>query len=111
MDRYVVIGNPVAHSQSPFIHAEFAKQTGQQMEYGRLLCEPGGFDAALRRFATEGGRGCNITVPFKFDAFRSAREHTSRAAIAGACNALRLDNEHWLGDNTDGAGLLRDIER
>ncbi|HEX7440608.1 MAG TPA: shikimate dehydrogenase [Caldimonas sp.] len=111
MDRYVVIGSPVAHSQSPFIHAAFARQTGQAMEYGRLLCPPDGFEATLRAFAAQGGRGCNVTVPFKFDAFRVAHAHTPRAALAGACNALRHDAEGWLGDNTDGAGLLRDIER
>ena len=111
MDRYVVIGNPVAHSQSPFIHAEFARQTGQQLEYGRLWCPPDGFAATLRAFAAEGGRGCNVTMPFKFDAFHLVAEHTPRGALAGACNALRLDAERWLGDNTDGAGLLRDIER
>ena len=111
MDRYVVIGNPVAHSQSPFIHAAFAQQTGQALEYGRLACAPDAFEPALREFAAGGGRGCNVTVPFKFEAFRLAHEHTERGAIAGACNALRLDGARWLGDNTDGAGLLRDIER
>jgi shikimate dehydrogenase len=110
-DRYVVIGNPVAHSRSPAIHAAFARQTGQDMSYGRLLCEPDGFEAALRTFASAGGRGCNVTVPFKFDAFRLAPARTARARLAGACNTLRLDAEGWLGDNTDGAGLLRDIER
>ena len=110
-DRYVVIGNPVAHSQSPFIHSAFARQTAQDMSYGRLLCAPDGFEPALRAFAAEGGRGCNVTMPFKFDAWRLVAEHTRRGELAGACNALRLDAGHWLGDNTDGAGLLRDIER
>ena len=110
-DRYVVMGHPVAHSQSPFIHAEFARQTAQDMTYGRLLCPLGGFEHTLKVFAAEGGRGCNVTVPFKFDAFDLANERTARGAIAGACNALRLDGDRWLGDNTDGAGLLRDIER
>jgi len=111
VDRYAVLGHPVAHSQSPFIHAAFARQTGQALEYGRLLCPLDGFAAALRRFADEGGRGCNVTVPFKHEAFALAHVHTARAARAGACNALRLDAGRWLGDNTDGAGLLRDIER
>lgn len=110
-DRYVVLGNPVAHSQSPFIHAEFARQTGQAMEYGRLLCPLDAFEPTLRAFAEEGGRGCNVTVPFKFDAFRLVDVHTPRALLAGACNTLRLDRGNWLGDNTDGAGLLRDIEQ
>jgi shikimate dehydrogenase len=112
MDRYAVIGNPVAHSQSPFIHAAFAAQTGETMEYGRLLCPLDGFEAAVRAFASEGGRGCNVTVPFKFDASRLAAARTPRATVAGACNVLRLDAvDGWLGDNTDGVGLLRDIER
>lgn len=111
MDRYVVLGNPVAHSQSPFIHAAFARQTGQTLEYGRLLCPLDGFARTLRRFADEGGRGCNVTTPFKQEAFRLADAHTARAERAGVCNALRLDAGRWIGDNTDGIGLLRDIER
>src|SRR3954451_18364558 len=111
MDCYVVIGKPVAHSHSPFIHAAFARHTRQFMEYGRLLCAPGEFEETLARFAADGGRGCNVTVPFKFDAFRIVAERTARAAAAGACNALRREADGWLGDNTDGIGLLRDIER
>jgi shikimate dehydrogenase len=111
MDRYVVMGNPVAHSQSPFIHAAFAQQTGQAMEYGRLQCAFDAFEPTLQAFADSGGRGCNVTLPFKFDAFRLAAVRTERGEIAGACNALRRDGSVWLGDNTDGAGLLRDIER
>ncbi len=109
-DRYVVIGNPVTHSQSPYIHAAFARQTGDDMRYDRLECAPDGFEATLRAFVADGGRGCNVTVPFKFQACRLAQAHTPRGAIAGACNALRFDAGRWLGDNTDGAGLLRDIE-
>ena len=111
MDRYAVIGNPIAHSQSPFIHAAFAAQTGEAMEYGRLLCPLDGFEAAVRAFAAAGGRGCNVTVPFKFEASRLAASHAPRAKVAGACNALRFDAGGWFGDNTDGVGLLRDIER
>ena len=81
------------------------------MTYGRLLCAPDGFEPPLRAFADEGGRGCNVTMPFKFEAYHLVAGHTPRGALAGACNALRLDAGHWLGDNTDGAGLLRDIER
>jgi shikimate dehydrogenase len=114
MDLYVVTGNPVAHSQSPFIHAAFARQTGQQLDYGRLLCPLDDFAATLRRFVadSDGGtvRGCNVTVPFKFDAFALATRHTARAALARAVNTLRFDGGDWLGDNTDGAGLRRDIE-
>jgi shikimate dehydrogenase len=111
MDRYVVAGNPVEHSQSPFIHAEFARQTGQVMEYGRELWPLGGFAEALRALAASGAKGCNITVPFKFDAYQAGRRRTPRATLAQAANVLRFDREGWLADNTDGAGLVNDIER
>jgi shikimate dehydrogenase len=115
MDRYAVAGNPVEHSRSPFIHAAFARQTGQALEYGRLLCPLDGFAPTLRGFAADrtGGpaRGCNVTAPFKFEAFALAARHTERARLAGAVNTLRFDADGWLGDNTDGAGLVRDIER
>lgn len=110
MDRYVVCGNPVEHSQSPFIHTLFAQSTAQEMSYDRLWCPMDGFADAVRRFAAEGGRGCNITVPFKFEAFRLAPRHSERAALAQAANVLRFDPEGWWADNTDGAGLVRDIE-
>ena len=114
VDRYVVTGNPVEHSQSPFIHAEFARQTGQLLDYGRLLCPLDDFAATVRRFVEDRSagvaRGCNVTVPFKFEAFALAARHTERAALAQACNTLRFDADGWLGDNTDGAGLVRDIE-
>ncbi len=114
MDRYAVAGNPVEHSQSPFIHADFARQTGQALSYGRLLCPLDGFVPAVQAFAASAddgaARGCNVTVPFKFDAFRLAPRHTKRAALAGAANTLRFDAQGWLADNTDGCGLVRDIE-
>ncbi len=110
MDRYVVAGNPVEHSQSPFIHARFAEQTGQQLDYGRLLCPLDGFAATVQAFAAQGGRGCNVTVPFKFEAFALAARRTERAVLAGAANVLRFDAEGWLADNADGVGLVRDIE-
>jgi shikimate dehydrogenase len=116
-DRYAVLGNPVAHSRSPFIHAEFARQTGQAMEYGRVLCPLDGFAGAVREFAAGDpdsragrARGCNVTVPFKFEALRLAARCSERAALAGAANTLRFDTEGWFADNTDGVGLLRDIE-
>jgi shikimate dehydrogenase len=111
MDRYVVAGNPVEHSQSPYIHAEFARQTGQAMEYGRLLWPLDGFADAVRTLAESGAKGCNITVPFKFDAFREGKRLTDRARLAQAANVLRFDAEGWLADNTDGIGLVNDIER
>ncbi len=111
MDRYVVAGNPVEHSQSPFIHAEFARQTGQAMEYGRLLWPLDGFNDAVRALAASGAKGCNITVPFKFQAFRLGKHLTRRATLAQAANVLRFDAEGWLADNTDGVGLVNDLER
>lgn len=111
MDRYVVAGNPVEHSQSPFIHAAFALQTGEAVVYERLLCPVDAFAATVRAFATAGASGCNVTMPFKFDAFELASRKTARAVVAGACNILRFDDDGWFGDNTDGAGLVRDIER
>jgi len=111
MDRYVVAGNPVEHSQSPFIHAQFAQATGQAMSYDRLLCPMDGFANSIRAFAAGGGRGCNITVPFKFNAIPLATRCSDRAALAQAANVLRFDADGWLADNTDGIGLVRDIER
>jgi len=101
----------VAHSRSPAIHALFAAQTGQQLAYDRLLAPLDGFEAALRAFAASGARGCNITVPFKFDAFALATRRTERAQLGGAVNTLRFDADGWVGDNTDGAGLVNDIQR
>lgn len=109
MDRYAVIGNPVAHSKSPLIHAAFAQATGQVMRYERLLAPLDGFAAAAQRFAEEGGRGLNVTTPFKMQAFALAREHSGRAQAALACNTLAWRGDHWYADNTDGAGLARDL--
>jgi shikimate dehydrogenase len=108
--RYAVLGNPVAHSQSPFIHAAFARQTGEAVEYGRVLCPFDAFEATVRAFAAEGGHGCNVTVPFKFEAPRLAARISDRAALAEAANVLRFDADGWFADNTDGIGLMRDIE-
>jgi shikimate dehydrogenase len=110
-DRYAVLGNPVAHSQSPFIHALFAQATGEAVDYTRVLCELGGFEAAVREFAAAGGCGCNVTVPFKFEAPALAVRVSERAALAQAANVLRFDADGWFADNTDGIGLARDIER
>ena len=110
-DRYAVIGNPIAHSRSPFIHTQFALATGQALSYTRLPSPLDGFEASVRQLAEGGARGCNITVPFKFRALRLAARSTERAELAGAANALRFDDGGWLADNTDGVGLVRDIER
>lgn len=109
MDRYVVIGNPVAHSLSPEIHALFARATGEWVAYERLLVEPGDFARAARAFFASGGKGANVTLPFKVDAFAFADERTPRAEAAGAVNTLALRGGRILGDNTDGAGLVRDL--
>jgi shikimate dehydrogenase len=110
IDRYAVLGNPVAHSRSPFIHTAFAQATGQSLVYERVLAPMDAFEATLRRFAAEGGRGCNVTVPFKFDAAAMCPRLSDRATLAGAANVIRFDAEGWYGDNTDGVGLRTDIE-
>ena len=111
MDAYCVIGNPVQHSQSPWIHARFAQLTGQQLSYGRREIALDGFTAGLRAFRAEGGKGCNITVPFKFQAAPLATTMTARAALAQACNTLRFDGAlDVFADNTDGVGLVNDIQ-
>jgi len=111
-DRYAVAGNPVAHSRSPAIHALFAAQTGQPVVYERLLCPLDAFVPTVQAFAAQGARGCNVTVPFKFEAYELAARHTPRATLAQAANTLRFDataDGGWLADNTDGMGLVRDI--
>lgn len=110
-DKYVVIGNPIAHSKSPQIHALFAAETQQDMSYERLLAPIDGFEATVREFIAAGGRGANVTVPFKEEAWRVATRLTPRAEAAGAVNTLAFNGAEILGDNTDGAGLLADIER
>lgn len=109
-DRYAVIGNPIAHSKSPLIHAAFARQTGQDLEYGRILAESDGFADAVRRFFATGGRGLNVTLPFKEEAWRLVDERSPGAETAGAVNTLiALPDGRLRGDNTDGLGLVRDL--
>lgn len=109
MDKYAVIGHPVAHSKSPQIHAAFAQATGQVMTYERLLAPLDGFDATVHAFAAQGGRGLNVTVPFKLQAFALAHTASDRALAAGACNTLKRDGAGWYADNTDGAGIVHDL--
>ena len=109
MDRYAVIGNPIAHSKSPQIHAAFARQTGQELSYEALLAPVDGFAQTVADFRAHGGRGLNVTVPFKLEAFALAERHTARAQAAGAVNTLAFGADGILGDNTDGAGLVRDL--
>ena len=109
-DRYVVIGNPVEHSRSPRIHALFAAQTQQDISYEKRPAPIAEFAASVREFIASGGRGANITVPFKEEAFRLSDQLSARATAAGAVNTLRFDSNGTIfGDNTDGAGLVRDI--
>ncbi|MEF8750122.1 MAG: shikimate dehydrogenase [Candidatus Accumulibacter propinquus] len=108
-DRYGVFGHPVAHSKSPAIHAAFAAQCGHDLSYEAILAPLDGFADSLCAFVAAGGRGANVTVPFKEEACRLATRLTPRAAQAGAVNTLVFDSSGMLGDNTDGAGLLRDL--
>lgn len=110
-DRYAVIGNPIAHSKSPRIHAAFARQTAQDLDYRAILAPLDGFAAAVAQFIAGGGRGMNVTLPFKLEAFALADRHTARAEAAGAVNTLKFDQGEIIGDNTDGAGLVADLLR
>ena len=117
-DTYAVIGNPIAHSKSPEIHAAFARQTSQNIVYKRIFCELGAFTETVRAFQAAGGRGLNITLPFKHEAFALATRRSERAEHAGAVNVLAFGSDgadgaaavdDIMGDNTDGVGLVRDI--
>lgn len=111
MDHYAVIGNPIDHSKSPEIHTYFAEQTCQDLTYGKILADVGTFDEQAGKFFTSGGKGLNVTVPFKEDAFRYADILTERARLAGAVNTLVKQNDgKVLGDTTDGAGLVGDLQ-
>lgn len=109
-DKYAVFGNPIKHSKSPLIHAAFAEQCSQAIQYRAVRVEPGDFQQAATRFFEQGGCGLNITVPFKTDAFAFADTVSERAQRAGAVNTLcRRDDGTVFGDNTDGVGLIRDM--
>ncbi len=110
-DRYAVIGNPVAHSRSPQIHAAFAAQTGEDVSYSRLLAPVGGFRDAVEAFRAEGGRGLNVTLPFKLEAFAMANEASDRSRDARAANFMSFEDVLIRADNTDGAGLVADLTR
>ena len=110
-DRYCVIGNPIAHSKSPLIHAAFATATGQDLQYERCLAPLDGFDATVRDLIKQGYRGANVTVPFKLEAARLATRLEPRAQAAGAVNTLIFADGEIVGDNTDGPGLVADIVR
>jgi shikimate dehydrogenase len=109
-DRYAVVGNPVEHSKSPLIHSAFAEQTGQDLHYDRLLAPLHEFAATVQQFFNNGGKGLNVTVPFKQEAYALADTLTPRAQLAGAVNTLKQETDgRLLGDNTDGAGLVQDL--
>jgi shikimate dehydrogenase len=108
-DRYAVIGNPVTHSKSPWIHAQFARATGEDLEYGSIEAPLDGFVRAVEAFRAQGGKGLNVTLPFKAEAFRFCAGTSARAAAAQAVNTLVLDRGKPWGDNTDGVGLVRDL--
>jgi shikimate dehydrogenase len=110
-DLYAVFGNPIAHSKSPLIHAAFAVATGQDMRYEARLAPVDGFAGAVAAFVAAGGKGANVTVPFKEEAFRLSTRLSERAARAGAVNTLAFRDGEVFGDNTDGAGLVGDIGR
>lgn len=110
-DSYCVMGHPVEHSRSPWIHARFAELTGQALTYQRRLVPLDGFAEALRSFAAAGGRGCNITVPFKLQAAQLASQRSERVQLAGAANTLSFIDGAIVADNTDGLGLVADITR
>ena len=111
MDRYAVVGNPVAHSRSPEIHAAFARQTAQALTYERLLAPTGRFVPTIEAFFASGGAGLNVTLPFKEDAFAWVDERDEFAASAGAVNTIVKVGARFRGCNTDGLGLVRDLER
>lgn len=110
-DHYAVFGNPIAHSKSPLIHAAFARQTGQDLDYTALLAPVEGFVACVIAFRAGGGAGANVTVPFKEQAYALATQRTARAEAAGAVNTLSFHGAEIHGDNTDGAGLIADLTR
>ena len=108
-DRYAVIGNPIAQSKSPLIHSAFAQVTGQDIDYGKLLGPLGEFVAVVDAFRASGGRGLNVTAPFKLDAFAYATDLALSAQMAGAVNAMKFEGDKVYADNFDGVGLVRDV--
>jgi shikimate dehydrogenase len=110
-DRYAVVGNPVAHSVSPQIHAEFARQTGQELDYVKLLAPLDGFAGVVERFRGEGGKGINVTLPFKHEAWNLVDVHRGDALYADAVNTIEFTASKMIGYNTDGVGLVTDLER
>jgi shikimate dehydrogenase len=111
MHTLAVLGNPIAHSLSPSIHHQFAKQFAIPLNYQKILVPPNQFISVAEQFLTAGGLGFNVTVPFKVTAFHWLNKHTERACIAGAVNTVFRQADHWFGDNTDGIGFIRDCQK
>jgi shikimate dehydrogenase len=109
-DRYALIGLPLGHTKSPLIHAEFARQTGEDLTYEAIEAPADGFRATVDRFRAEGGRGINVTLPFKLEAFSYATELMDRARLAGAVNCMKFDDDRAIAENFDGVGLVNDIQ-
>ena len=109
MDSYCVFGHPIAHSKSPWIQSRFAELTGQTLQYEKIWVPLDAFNATVHAFKAAGGKGCNVTLPFKTEAAALATECSPRVALAQACNTLKFDGEHIYGENTDGLGLVTDL--
>lgn len=110
-DRYAVLGHPIGHSKSPLIHTQFAQASGQDVAYTAIEAPLDGFADTVLRFRAEGGRGVNVSLPFKLQAFEIATEPSERARLAGAANCLKFEGDRILADNFDGVGLVNDIQR
>jgi shikimate dehydrogenase len=110
-DRYAVFGNPLSHTKSPLIHMTFARDTGEDIDYGKIETPLDGFDTSVAAFRAAGGRGINITAPFKLEAYALATRRMPRADCAGASNCLKFAADGIIAENFDGIGLVRDIER
>lgn len=108
-DKYAVVGNPIDFSKSPFIHMSFAQGTSQAIDYKKILCPLGQFKETVDQFRLEGGKGINITAPFKLDAFQYATQRSPAAELAGAANALMFVDDEVMAENFDGVGLVRDV--
>ncbi len=111
IDQYAVMGNPIQHSKSPLIHQRFAQQTQQELAYEAILAAKDNFRQSVNKFIEQSGKGLNVTVPFKEEAWQIAHQRTSRAESAGAVNTLKFENQQIIADNTDGIGLVRDLTK
>ncbi|MSP35247.1 MAG: shikimate dehydrogenase [Limnohabitans sp.] len=109
MDSYCVFGHPIEHSKSPWIQMRFAELTGQTLQYEKTWVPLDAFSATVHAFRAAGGKGCNVTLPFKTEAAALSTECSPRVALAQACNTLKFDGEHMYGENTDGLGLVTDL--